>query len=72
MYLNHSLTLFTSTSSINLLASDKKEYAEPLKLKYNSSLRRSVLQYIDRIRASPIYLFFYMYMDCFHSGYNFV
>ena len=53
MYLNHSLTLSTSTSSITLLASDKKEYAEPLNLKYNSSLRRPVLQYIDRIRASP-------------------
>ena len=41
MCLNHSLIL--SASSITLLASDKKEYAEPLKLKYNSSLRLSVL-----------------------------
>ena len=47
MCLNHSLILSTSTSSITLLASDKKAYAEPLKLKYNLSLRRSVLQYID-------------------------
>ena len=53
MYLNHSLILSTSTSSITLLASDKKEYEEPLNLKYNSSLRRPVLQYIDRIRANP-------------------
>ena len=53
MCLNRFLILSTSTSSITLLASDKKEYAEPLKLKYNSSLRRSVLQYIDRIRTSP-------------------
>ena len=44
MYLNHSLILSTSTSFITLLASDKKEYAEPSKLKYNSSLRWSVLQ----------------------------
>ena len=43
MCLNRSVILSASTSSITLLASDKKEYAEPLKLKYNSSLRRSVL-----------------------------
>ena len=52
-YQSLNLILSTSTSSITLLASDKKEYAEPLNLKYNSSLRPSVLQYIDRIWASP-------------------
>ena len=56
MCLNHSLILSTSTSSITLLASDKKEYAELLKLEYNPSLRRSVLKYIDRIRIIPISL----------------
>ena len=41
------LILSISSSSITLLASDKKAYDEPLKLEYNSSLRRYVLQYID-------------------------
>ena len=47
MRCNHSLVLSASTSSITLLASDKREYAEHLNLKYNSSSRWYVLQYVD-------------------------
>ena len=47
MCLNHSLILPISTSFITLLASDKKEYTGPLKLKYNSSLRQYSNSFIN-------------------------